>query len=79
MDSEVKKNGARLIEVLMPLEQASILSPREKNVRSGGISRPSTSGRHGGRWRPVGRRGQGPRLQFIVSFRQQCMRLNAGP
>jgi putative DNA methylase len=26
----------RLIEVLMPLEQASILSPREKNVRSGG-------------------------------------------
>lgn len=27
---------ARLIEVLMPLEQASILSPREKNVRSGG-------------------------------------------
>jgi putative DNA methylase len=27
---------ARLIEVLMPVEQASILSPREKNVRSGG-------------------------------------------
>ncbi len=27
---------SRLIEVLMPLEQASILSPREKNVRSGG-------------------------------------------
>lgn len=26
----------RLIEILMPLEQASILSPREKNVRSGG-------------------------------------------
>jgi len=26
----------RLIEVLMPMEQASILSPREKNVRSGG-------------------------------------------
>ena len=26
----------RLIEVLMPLEQASILSPREKNVRSNG-------------------------------------------
>ena len=29
-------NHPRLIEVLMPLEQASILSPREKNVRSGG-------------------------------------------
>lgn len=29
-------NRSRLIEVLMPLEQASILSPREKNVRSGG-------------------------------------------
>jgi adenine-specific DNA methylase len=29
-------NRPRLIEVLMPLEQASILSPREKNVRSGG-------------------------------------------
>jgi len=28
--------GTRLIEILMPLEQASILSPREKNVRSGG-------------------------------------------
>jgi len=27
---------SRLIEVLMPVEQASILSPREKNVRSGG-------------------------------------------
>ncbi len=26
----------RLIEILMPMEQASILSPREKNVRSGG-------------------------------------------
>ena len=26
----------RLIEVLMPMEQASILSPKEKNVRSGG-------------------------------------------
>jgi putative DNA methylase len=30
------KDTARLIETLMPLEQASILSPREKNVRSGG-------------------------------------------
>lgn len=30
------KDKTRLIEVLMPLEQASILSPREKNVRSGG-------------------------------------------
>jgi adenine-specific DNA methylase len=30
------KDVARLIETLMPLEQASILSPREKNVRSGG-------------------------------------------
>jgi putative DNA methylase len=30
------KDIARLIETLMPLEQASILSPREKNVRSGG-------------------------------------------
>ncbi len=29
-------NKPRLIEVLMPLEQASILSPREKHVRSGG-------------------------------------------
>ena len=29
-------NKPRLIEILMPLEQASILSPREKNVRSGG-------------------------------------------
>ncbi len=28
----------RLIEILMPLEQASILSPREKNVRSGGYT-----------------------------------------
>ena len=28
--------STRLIEVLMPMEQASILSPREKNVRSGG-------------------------------------------
>jgi len=28
--------STRLIEVLMPVEQASILSPREKNVRSGG-------------------------------------------
>lgn len=26
----------RLIEVLMPMEQASVLSPKEKNVRSGG-------------------------------------------
>lgn len=31
-----KKDITRLIETLMPLEQASILSPREKNVRSGG-------------------------------------------
>lgn len=30
------KDITRLIETLMPLEQASILSPREKNVRSGG-------------------------------------------
>lgn len=29
-------SDTRLIEILMPLEQASILSPREKNVRSGG-------------------------------------------
>jgi adenine-specific DNA methylase len=29
-------NKPRLIEILMPLEQSSILSPREKNVRSGG-------------------------------------------
>ena len=30
------KDHPRLIEVLMPMEQASILSPKEKNVRSGG-------------------------------------------
>ena len=34
MDS--KETRPRLIEVLMPMEQASILSPKEKNVRSGG-------------------------------------------
>ncbi|OQC13495.1 MAG: hypothetical protein BWX73_02300 [Lentisphaerae bacterium ADurb.Bin082] len=33
-DTSIQK--PRLIEVLMPMEQASILSPREKNVRSGG-------------------------------------------
>ena len=36
MDSKVKTTSARLIEVLMPLEQASILSPDEKYVSSGG-------------------------------------------
>lgn len=35
-DRMIMTDRPRLIEVLMPLEQASILSPREKNVRSGG-------------------------------------------
>ena len=36
MSTSNTEDRPRLIEVLMPMEQASILSPKEKNVRSGG-------------------------------------------
>ena len=36
MGDRAMNKHERLIEILMPMEQASILSPREKNVRSGG-------------------------------------------
>ena len=41
----------RLIEIAFPLEEVSAHSRREKNVRHGHISRRSTSGGRGDRWR----------------------------